>query len=481
MCLVQGRIRSSGPMVATAKCLLITGNCEVTKLIPIIRPRLLFCSGQNLRIHVIEAPPFVMIRRVAKLDSTPSPNDEANQRSSCKATELPTTEPGVYIYGFVADFVSALKGLMHFECTIVVAPSTTSYHSLVSSVAGERPEFHMVIADIRTTSKRMETVDFSVPIHENTFRLLVRENPFTPTSNIFSCFNPFAWDVWIVIVAALIYSGVIIYFFEPKEDDDDKAFLSGVCTGVCRAMSSVVINTGSVPFKAVASRLTMLSLNALGIILIAIYTANLSSFLTLSRTQSTLSGIDDIKNGRIPFDRIGIVTNSAISDYYIQNISTTYKPLSSIREMYEGLLNHSIDASMWDSSIIEYGVANEYCDRLATVGVGFVRSSFAIALQKNWPYKRDLDSTILNMRESEMFGCLENRWFTHRKCPGSNGAGDEDDPSKAVKFSLEIMSSVFVVFFAVTLVAVGVHLWHCRKTISIKARATVRRLSKIVL
>ncbi len=84
----------------------------------------------------------------------------------------------------------------------------------------------------------------------------------------------------------------------------------------------------------------------LAVILVASYTANLSSFLTLNRVQPSISGVDDIKKGRLRFSRIGIVTNSAVSDYYIQNISSMYHPLSTAEEIYLRLFDHTIDASI---------------------------------------------------------------------------------------------------------------------------------------
>ncbi|CAF1562100.1 unnamed protein product, partial [Rotaria sordida] len=171
-----------------------------------------------------------------------------------------------------------------------------------------------------------------------------------------------------------------------------------------------------------SSRLTILGLYALGIILIAIYTANFSSFLTLNRGQSFISGIDDIKNGVLPFSRIGIVTNSAVSDYYIRNISTHYYSLSSVEETYSRLLDHTIDASIWDSSILEYAVNNYYCNELIVTGVGFIKSSFAIVLPKNWLYKKDLDVNIVSLRESQKLELFEKVWMNHRECSSSSSS-----------------------------------------------------------
>ena len=55
-----------------------------------------------------------------------------------------------------------------------------------------------------------------------------------------------------------------------------------------------------------AGRLLTVGLYILSLVLVAAYTANLASDLTISKSQDIISGIDDIKNGKIPFNRIGI-------------------------------------------------------------------------------------------------------------------------------------------------------------------------------
>ncbi|CAF0766812.1 unnamed protein product [Rotaria sp. Silwood1] len=344
---------------------------------------------------------------------------------------LKTKKPNVFIYGLVADLIRELQQKMHFNYTIDVADLSTSYHSLVASVASDNRQYDIVLSDIRITSGRLLTVDFSTPFHENTFRIITRQHPYSSSLSLFSCFNPFTWDVWVAIFAIMIYSGIIIYFFEYKnikiENRQSQSDLKDMIIGIYHALTSILIMSGDIRLATASSRLTVLGLYALGVILVATYTANLSSFLTLNRVQPSISGIDDIKNGRIPFSRIGIVTNSAASDYYIQNISSKYYPLSTAEEMYSKLLDHTIDASIWDSSVIEYAVNNYFCDELTVTGVGFVKSSFGIVLPKNWIYKRDLDVHILALRESERLESLEKMWVKYRGCPSSSSSSNYAD------------------------------------------------------
>lgn len=432
---------------------------------------LYFDTGENLRIRVIEAPPFVMLRHVSSKNRSDHPLNRLYQDMICSSTDLPTTTPGLYIYGFIADVINTLQANMRFTYTIDVADPNTSYHDMALSVSGDVPDYHMAMSDIRITANRLQIVDFSTAIHENNFRIIVRQKPLSISSNIFSCFNPFSWDVWAVIGAILIYSGIMIFVFEHENmrlDNNNPSRIQIYVIGVIHTLSSVVIRTGDISIRSHASRLTLMALYALGIVLVAIYTANLSSILTLSRNQPTISGIDDIKNGIIPSARVGVIINSAASDYYIQNVSTKFHPLSSAQEMYSRLLDYTIDAAVWDATVLEYAANHEYCDQLVPVGVGFVRSSFGIAIPKNWPYKSDLDTNILQMRESQVFECLEGRWFNSRKCSRASESDTESVVSKNGTVSIAMMSGVFLSFLIITVVALLLHLFPMIKLSIIK-------------
>lgn len=154
-----------------------------------------------------------------------------------------------------------------------------------------------------------------------------------------------------------------------------------------------------------------------------------------------------------------------------------YHSLTTAEEIYSKLLDHTIDASIWDSSVLEYATNNYYCDELTVVGVGFVKSSFAIVLPKDWLYKRDLDVHILAMRETERLEFFENMWLGHRSCPSAlknsnNNAGGINNGI----FSLDVMGGIFLTFMILTAIAFGLHVWHYRATISAKFCQIIKRI-----
>ena len=384
---------------------------------------------------------------------------------------LPTNTPETTVCGFVADFIRELQSQMGFNYSIDVADPRTDYNSLAASVSTDKDKHDIVISSIRITSKRLQIVDFSTPILDTSFRIIVRQNSYSQSPNFFLYLNPFAGDVWAAFVLLIVYSSVIIYISERPHMtlEAGTSKWQAAMSHVYQALSSVVVMVGNVRPRSYSSRLIVLALYTLGIVLMATYTARLSSSLTITRAQPLINGIDDIKNGRVAFNRIGIVNNTAMSEYFIQNVSSDFYPLSTFHEMYLRLLDNTIDASIGDASMVDYAVQNFYCNQLALVGVPFLKSSFGVVLPNNWLYKRDLDRHILALRSAGKLDEFRDKYLKPSKCPSTVNNAEMD------KFSLEVMGGIFLIFFLLTVLAGISHLRHYRMLLVNTLRRTVTR------
>ncbi|CAF5176938.1 unnamed protein product, partial [Rotaria sp. Silwood1] len=93
-------------------------------------------------------------------------------------------------------------------------------------------------------------------------------------------------------------------------------------------------------------RLLTAGLYILSLILVASYTANLASDLTIQKSQFVVSGIDDIKNGKVPINRVGIFAGTATEDY-IKTVmspgSRNYYSVHSYQELWDSLEAGIID------------------------------------------------------------------------------------------------------------------------------------------
>jgi hypothetical protein len=97
---------------------------------------------------------------------------------------------------------------------------------------------------------------------------------------------------------------------------------------------------------------------------------------------------------------------------------------------------------------------------LALVGVGFAKSSFGIAMKKNWEYNADFDMNILSLRESGLIENLEKKWCLERIC---NSNVDHKWESDGIPLSS--MIGLFLTFLMVIGIAVVIHIRHLLKPI----------------
>ncbi|CAF0954314.1 unnamed protein product [Rotaria sordida] len=208
-----------------------------------------------------------------------------------------------------------------------------------------------------------------------------------------------------------------------------------------------------------AGRLLTAGIYILGLILVASYTANLASELTIAKSKDIISGIDDIKNGKIPFDRIGIRVGTAGEDYYLREISggnPNYHKLYSRDELYNSLLARRIDISFINSGTGEYVTNNIYCN-LTLTGTEFEKGVFGIVTPREWLYAQDLDVNILALRESGDIENLRQKWFGVQNCP------DSFEESTAIGISA--LSGLFLVFGVIVILSLLLFAWTKRHNI----------------
>ncbi|CAF3923366.1 unnamed protein product [Rotaria sordida] len=393
-------------------------------------------KGVNLRIGVIESVPFTIVEKV---------KDASGQST-------------IQYSGYVHDFIKLLQNKMEFIPIIELASPNQTYNGLIQAV--RNGVYDIVIGDVTVTATRRKFVDFSNTIFDNSLRIIIRKTTDV-NIDLFSFLKPFSWNLWLLLLCTLIYAGILIYIIERQDNEtlQNQSILSQIAMYVWYSFGNIVgygvefhTNTG-------AGRLLTAGLYILSLILVASYTANLASDLTIAKSKSIISGIDDIKNGKIPFNRIGILVDSATEEYYLREISNgarNYYPLHSLNEAYSSLLTNMIDAAFWDSGAVEYATNNIYCN-LTLIGNDFDKSVFAIVTPQKWLYAQDLDVNILSLREAGDIEKLRQKWFQAKTC------SDSSEISTAIK--IEAISGLFLVFGVISILSLLLFAWRKRHNI----------------
>ncbi|CAF4196353.1 unnamed protein product, partial [Rotaria sordida] len=297
--------------------------------------------------------------------------------------------------GYICDLIELLKNKIGFVSDIQLVQSNQPYSESVEAVA--KGDYDIIIGDVTITATRKESVDFSNVIFDTSVGIIARR---MPNVNI-----------------------------------DPLSFLKSFSSQLCNIVGYGVdfnVNTA-------AGRL-------------------LTSDLTIPKSKDIISGIDDIKNGKIPSDRIGVLVDTAIEEYYLREISfgrRDYYPLKSRKELYDSLLEGIIDVAFLDSAIAEYFTDNIYCN-LTLIGEDFRKGGYGIIIPKKWVYANDLDVQILSLRESGQLEQLRRKWFQKKICPISY------EISTAIQ--IKSMDGLFLIFGLITILSFLLFLWSKRST-----------------
>jgi len=405
-------------------------------------------SGVTLRIGVVKVPPFTMTIDVI---------NESGQ----------TTKK---LIGYMQDLIELLQKAMGFTADIILIPSNQTFDQTIQAVANN--VYDMVVSDVTVTAKRREIVDFSTSIYDNSLRVIIRQGDSVKV-NLLAFLKPFSPRLWFVILGAFIYGAILICILEARENEvlKQKSLISSGAMSAWYSFGTMVGFGVDFHVQTAAGRLLSVGMYILSIILVATYTANLTSNLTLAKSTNIISGIEDIKNGKIPFSRIGIVVGTGIEDYYLREISggsRNFYRLKSQSEIYSSLLNNIIDAAISDTSLLEYATSTIYCN-LTLAGSDFNPNTYGIVIRKQWIYAQALDVNILLLRESGALDDLQAKWFNGKNCSDSSGTGSSTGET------IQAIGGLFLTSGIISLLSLLLFAWSKRFIIKYYLRTLAHR------
>ncbi|UJR16678.1 hypothetical protein I4U23_003578 [Adineta vaga] len=389
-------------------------------------------EGVKLRICTIESMPFTMRTDII----------ENNQTK---------------LIGYIPDLLDLLQADTKFTPIITYPSKNQTYGGLILAVANKICD--IAIGDITVTAKRREIVDFSSSIFDNSMRIIIRQST-SVNLNLFSYLKPFSLSLWLALLACVVYSGILFCLLERQDNEEfhNRSIISSGALSAWFAFGQLMGYGVDFDVQTAAGRLLTAGLYVLSIVLVATYTANLASDLTLAKSKDIISSIDDIRNGKIAYSRFGVLVDSSAEEYYLREISDgirNYYPLKTLDDIYQSLLNNQIDASMFDIGTLEYSTSNMYCN-LTLVGSDFAASAFAIVYPKHWLYAQDLDIAILALRETGVLDDLKRKWFQKSICQSLSSIDE------STSIGLIQMSGLFLTFAVISILSTILFLWQKR-------------------
>ena len=196
------------------------------------------------------------------------------------------------------------------------------------------------------------------------------------------------------------------------------------------------------------------------LVLVAVFTANLTAIFATQEGKSGFSSIDELVSKIPPSVRFGTLNNSQPASFF------KFSPIRQYQEAFEymsteGLLYNSEDealsavlydnvAYIFDSPVIDFissrrGEYNPECT-LQNIGEGlFFPVSYGLGLTKNSPYTDDFSLAILEMVEEGEIELLTTEYFEYqRTCVGEVAVDGTSASTDTEQLTLESVGGLFI-------------------------------------
>lgn len=315
-------------------------------------------------------------------------------------------ENGGGLSGFSIDLWNEIATRLKVRTSYQVNPDVRALLAQVTDGAAD-----LGISAISITSERHKIVDFSQPMLNAGLHILVRgqgeseSNPLTDLLRLL--FSP-AILVWLGIgLLFIIVPAHLVFLLERRHPNGmipTTRYFPGIFHAMYWAASTLATQADSMPRQWVARILAVLWMFT-GVVFVAFYTAQLTATLTVQRIQGSINGPDDLPGKR------AATTRGSTAAAWLREQRAEVVEVTRFAEATEALRERRVDAVVFDAPVLLYYAAHEGKGQVQVVGPTFRKEDYGIAFPLGSPLRKQVDVTLLGLREDGTFQRLYDRWF----------------------------------------------------------------------
>lgn len=250
------------------------------------------------------------------------------------------------------------------------------------------------------TAENDRICDFSQPYLTTGLGLAQRAtDPMSLASLFVILFDRRLLSVLAIIVLAVIVVGIIIALIERRSSPDFGGSLrSSVSAGVWwAAVTMTTVGYGDTTPKTTPGRALALVWMFIGVVVVAILTATVTSSLTVTHLRGVVNQPADL--ARI---RLGAVPGGEAVEY-LSNRQEHFVTFPDYTSGLKALAERKIDAMIANQPSLRYYVRQDWQGILQVSPLVLEPESFAVAFPNDSPLRQALDSAVIRARQTEAF------------------------------------------------------------------------------
>ena len=270
----------------------------------------------------------------------------------------------------------------------------------------------VAIAAISITAERHGFMDFSQPYYDSGLQIMVATNAQRSENFAGNLSRQFVnWNTVKVVGLVLLVMFLIshlVWWFERRGNAEmyPEAYAPGVwesfwwtismlCTGGCEAKGP-----SGVPARLVAILWMLVS-----IVLIAYFTAAVTTEMTVKSLTGDISGPGDL-----PGVKIGTIAGST-AETWLRNNKARVSSYPDVPTAVAALNSGELKAVVYDAPVLRYYLAKKIGTRLRLVGPTFEKQFYGIGLQQESPLRLPINRALLALNERGFMDELQKKWF----------------------------------------------------------------------
>jgi polar amino acid transport system substrate-binding protein len=270
----------------------------------------------------------------------------------------------------------------------------------------------VAIAAISITAERHAVMDFSQPYFDSGLQILVSstaERSGGLGGNLARQF--WNWNTAKVLGLVFLVMFLIshlVWWFERRRNPEmyPEAYRAGVwesfwwtismlCTGGCEAKGPM----------GVPARLVAILWMVVSIVLIAYFTAAVTTEMTVKSLAGDISGPGDL-----PGVKVGTLAGST-AEAWLRNNKAKLSSYPDVASAIAALNSGQVKAVVYDAPVLRYYLSKKTGTRLRLVGPIFEKQSYGIGLQQDSPLRVPINRALLALTERGFMNELQKKWF----------------------------------------------------------------------
>jgi len=262
-------------------------------------------------------------------------------------------------------------------------------------------EIDLAMSPLTITSDRSVQFDFSPPYYIEQSSLLVPyKSPQEEIRTVFrTLFSATFFRTLGILVALILLFGLLTWFFEhrahPRKFGNS---LKGLWNGFWwSAVTMTALGYGDRSPQTFGGRIVSVLWILTSILVLAGFTASMTSQLMMDRTFETVYRMEDFKESHL-----GTVSGSATESWLKENFYNQRTSFTQVEEGLEALADGRIDAFTYDFAILKACLLQDTTHRFELLDVTYNPQFYAFGINQSLPepLKKEIDITLLKCTES---------------------------------------------------------------------------------